>query len=409
MIDLKKIRNDFPMLREGRTMQGKPLVFLDNSSTTFKPDCVIGAMNAYYREETSNVHRGDYDLCNAAENHVIAVRHDVAEFLNAEDNEVVFTSGTTDSLNLVAYGYGLKFLRRGDEIVLSEAEHASNMLPWFRIAKLTGAKIKFVPLTKEGRITPENLETVMSAHTKIVSLAYVGNVLGYIAPVKELAAVAHAHGAVFVVDGAQAVPHMKIDVKDLDCDFLAFSGHKMCGPTGIGVLYGKFKLLCDMDPFETGGGMNVKFFPDGTATYLEPPAKFEAGTINIAGIYGLGAAIKYLTAIGMDEIAVHEAELKRYAVEQLNKTGMVTIYNADSECGIVTFNINNVFAQDAATLLNSKGIACRSGQHCAKILPEFLGTIATVRASFYLYTTTQEIDALVEAVKQGGNFLDAYF
>ena len=409
MFDLAKIRNDFPMIREKPMMQGKPLVFLDNASTTFKPDCVIEAMDSYYREETTNVHRGDYDLCAKAEARVEAIRAHIARFLHAEANEIVFTSGTTDSLNLVAYGYGLKYLKKGDEIVLSEAEHASNALPWFRIAELTGAKVVFVPLTEEGRITPENLEKVMTGRTRLVSLAYVGNVLGFTAPVKELAKVAHAHGAAFCVDGAQAVPHLPIDVKELDCDFLCFSGHKMCGPTGIGILYGKYDLLDAMDPFETGGGMNVKFYNDATATYLKPPAKFEAGTINIAGIFGLGAAVTYLESIGMDAIAAHEAELKAYAVAKLKEVGGITIYNETSEAGIVTFNIENVFAQDAATLLNSKGIACRSGQHCAKMLPAFLETPATLRASFYLYTTHEDIDALVDAVKQGGNFLDAYF
>lgn len=408
MFDVSKIRQDFPMLTPGKKMQGHPLVYLDNASTTFKPQCVLDAMDRYYREETSNSHRGDYDLCYNADKRIESARKTVASFLNADENEIVFTSGTTDSINLVAYGYGLKFLRPGDEILLSHAEHASNMLPWFRIADLTGAKITFIPL-EDRKLTVEGLKSSITEKTKIVALAYVGNVLGYHAPIKEMAKIIHAHNALFLVDGAQAVPHMKIDVKELDCDFLAFSGHKLCGPTGIGALYGKYDILCAMDPFLTGGGNNVKFFPDGTATYLLPPMKYEAGTLNIAGIYGLEAAIRYLQAIGMDTIEAHEEELKRYAVKKLKETGMVTIYNEDAPSGIVTFNINGVFAQDAATLLNSKGIACRSGQHCAKILPEDLGTIATVRASFYLYTTHEEIDALVEAVKQGGDFLDAYF
>lgn len=406
--DVWKIRQDFPMIRNGKQMQGHPLVFLDNASTTFKPDCVIETMDAYYRDETSNSHRGDYDLCYQADKRIESARRTVAKFLNAEENEVVFTSGTTDSINLIAYGYALKHLKPGDEILLSKAEHASNVLPWFRICELTGARVNYVPLV-DDRLTVESLKASMNEHVRIVALAYVGNVLGYVAPIKEMAKVVHSYGAVFAVDGAQAVPHMKIDVKDLDCDFLSFSGHKMCGPTGIGVLYGKYDTLCKTDPFLTGGGMNVKFFPNGEAQYLLPPMRFEAGTLNIAGIYGLETAVKYLQSIGMDAINEHEKELKQYAVKALKATDMVEIYNEDSEAGIVTFNVKGVFAQDAATLLNSKGIACRSGQHCAKILPEVLGTVATVRASFYLYTSKEDIDALVEAVKQGGDFLDAYF
>ena len=241
-------------------------------------------------------------------------------------------------------------------------------------------------------------------------MAHVTNVLGFIAPAKELAKIAHKHGAIFVLDGAQSVPHIKTDVKDMDVDFLAFSGHKLCGPTGIGVLYGKYELLNMMEPFMTGGGMNAKFDMCGDVGYLEPPLRFEAGTQNLAGILGLKPAIEYLESLGMDNIEAYEHELKKYAVEKLQETGCVTIYNATSEGGIVTFNINGVFAQDGATYLNSKGIACRSGQHCAKILIDFLGTVATIRASFYFYTTKEDIDALVEAVKTAKEeYLNAYF
>ncbi|MCR5349060.1 MAG: cysteine desulfurase [Bacilli bacterium] len=409
MYDVYKIRNDFPMLREPQTMQGHPLVFLDNASTTFKPDRVLDAMDVYNRKETANSHRGDYDLCNKADRAVAKARESVARFLNAGVNEIVFTAGATSALNLVAYGYCLKVLKPGDEILISLAEHASNVLPWFRIASLTGAKVKYIPLSEGNRITVEAVKTALTPHTKFVSVAYVGNVLGYIAPIKEIAALAHANGAVLCVDGAQSTPHLKTDVKDLDCDFLAFSGHKFCAPTGTGALYGKYDLLCAMDPFETGGGMNVKFYPDGTATYLLPPMKFEAGTLNVAGIIGLGEAVEYVSSIGLEEISAHEHMLKAYAVEKLLATGMVDIYNADSEGGIVTFNVHGVFSQDFATYLNAQGIACRSGQHCAKMLNDVLCVPATVRASFYLYTTKEEIDALVEAVKHGGNFLDAYF
>ncbi len=410
MLDPYKIRNDFPMYRNKIKMQGKDLVWLDNASTTFKPDCVLEAVSRYYTKETSNSHRGDYDLCFNMDMEVLNARRAVAKFINSKDTEVVFTSGTTASINLVAFGYGVKYLTKNDKILLTQAEHASNVLPWYKVSEMTGCQVDFIPLDKDGRLTPENLEKALTPDVKLVCVAHVTNVLGYIAPIKELAAIAHKHGALIVVDGAQSVPHIKMDVKDSDIDFLSFSGHKMCGPTGIGVLYGKFDLLSKMEPFMTGGGMNAKFDMCGDVNYLEPPLRFEAGTQNLEGIIGLHAAIDYLTSIGLDNIEKHEEELKKYCVEKLKATGKCTIYNEKSEGGIVTFNVNNVFAQDAATYLNSKGIACRSGQHCAKILIDFLGTIATIRASFYLYTTKEDIDALVDAVSTcEGDYLNAYF
>lgn len=410
MLDPYKIRNDFPMYRNKIKMQGKDLVWLDNASTTFKPDCVLEAVSRYYTKETSNSHRGDYDLCFNMDMEVLNARRTVAKFINSKDTEVVFTSGTTASINLVAFGYGVKYLTKNDKILLTQAEHASNVLPWYKVSEMTGCQVDFIPLDKDGRLTPENLEKALTPDVKLVCVAHVTNVLGYIAPIKELAAIAHKHGALIVVDGAQSVPHIKMDVKDSDIDFLSFSGHKMCGPTGIGVLYGKFDLLSKMEPFMTGGGMNAKFDMCGDVNYLEPPLRFEAGTQNLEGIIGLHAAIDYLTSIGLDNIEKHEEELKKYCVEKLKATGKCTIYNEKSEGGIVTFNVNNVFAQDAATYLNSRGIACRSGQHCAKILIDFLGTIATIRASFYLYTTKEDIDALVNAVSTcEGDYLNAYF
>ena len=410
MFDPKKIRGDFPMYRNNIHMQGKPLVWLDNASTTFKPDSVVAAITEYYTNETSNSHRGDYDLCYNMDQKVLETRQAVANFIGCDSREVVFTSGTTNSINLVAFGYGVKFLKEGDEILLTEAEHASNVLPWFKVAEMTGAVIKYIPLDKDGRLTVENLKKTISEKTKLVAVAHVTNVLGYVAPISEIAKVAHEYGALIVVDGAQSVPHMKLNVKKMDADFLAFSGHKLCGPTGIGVLYGKYDLLAKMDPLMTGGGMNAKFDMCGEVGYLEPPLRFEAGTQHLAGIVGLKAAIDYLESLGMDNVEAHERALKKYAVEKLQETGAVTIYNAKSEAGIVTFNINGVFAQDGATYLNSKGIACRSGQHCAKILIDFLGTVATIRASFYIYTTKEDIDALVEAVKTAKeDYLNAYF
>lgn len=410
MFDAKEIRKDFPMFRNEVKMQGKKLVFLDNASTTFKPDSVLNAISNYYQNETSNSHRGDYDLCYKVDQNVLNTRKKIAKFINAKsENEIVFTSGATSSLNLVAYGYGSSHLHEGDEILIDEGEHASNVLPWYVVAKQTGAIVKFVELDKEGKVSIENLKKALTNKTKIVSLAHVSNVLGYVLPIKEMAKIIHENGSIFSVDGAQSVPHMKIDVQDLDCDFLSFSGHKMLGPTGIGVMYGKYDLLKETDPYLVGGGMNDKFNACGLFTYLLPPARFEAGTINIEGIYGLGAAIDYLDSLGMDEINAHEKELKRYAIEKIKETNNAIIYNENSESGIVTFNIKDVFAQDAATFLNSKGIACRSGQHCAKALNQFLGTPATVRASFYIYTTKEDIDALADAIKHGKDFLDAYF
>ncbi len=409
MFDPYEIRKDFPMFRNEIKMQGKPLIWLDNASTTFKPDQVLSAVSSYYTSLTANSHRGDYDLCYYVDKKIEEVREKVGNFINADPREIVFTSGTTMSLNLIAFGYGLKFLKEGDEILLTEAEHASNVLPWFKVAEMTKAVIHYIPLDEKGRLTIENLRKTITKRTKIVAAAMVTNVLAYVAPVKEIAKICHDYGALFVLDGAQTVPHMPLDMKELDCDFMAFSGHKMCGPTGIGCLYGKYDLLKMMDPFMTGGGMNAKFDMCGQVGFLEPPLRFEAGTQNIEGIFGLGAAIDYLSKIGMDEIHEHEKMLKKYAVEELLKTDNAIIYNPDAEGGIVTFNIKEVFAQDAATFLNSRGIACRSGQHCAKILTDFLGTPATVRASFYFYTTKEDIDALADAVKHGKEFLDAYF
>ena len=409
MINPYELRKDFPMLREKRMMQGHELVFLDNASTTFKPDCVIDAINKYLTEETSNSHRGDYDLSFNADQKILKTRENVAGLLNSNVNEIVFTSGTTMSLNLIAYGYALYNLKENDEILISEAEHASNVLPWFRIAELTKAKVTYVSLDQEGRITVKNVKKAITDRTKILSLALVGNVLGYKIDVKEITKICHEKGIIVAIDGAQAVPHMEIDVKDLDIDFLSFSGHKMCASTGIGVLYGKYELLEKMEPVFTGGGMNARFHLDGSVTYLHAPEKFEAGTINIEGIYSLDAAITYLKKIGLKNIDEYEKELRTYAVSRLKEVPNIIIYNENADAGIITFNIKGVFAQDEATYLNSKGFALRSGQHCAKMLDGFLKEFATVRCSIYFYTTKEEIDSLVETLKKGDNFLDAYF
>ena len=312
MIDPKKIREDFPMFSNKVRMQGQPLVFLDNASTTFKPKQVVEAIEKYYTEETSNSHRGDYDLCYNADKRIDETRATVARFINADKKECVFTSGATMSVNLVAYGYALKHLKKGDEILLSVAEHASNTLPWFRVAELTGATISYIELNKEGRITLDNVKKALNEKTKIVAIAQIGNVLGYLADIKSIAKLAHEKGAIMVCDGAQSVPHMKTDVKDLDVDFLSFSGHKMCGPTGIGVLYGKYELLQKMDPVFAGGGMNVYFHSNQDVKYLDAPERFEVGTLNLEGIFGLKAAIEYIEKIGIENIAEYEKKGAKY-------------------------------------------------------------------------------------------------
>ena len=408
MYDVSKIRKQFPMLNN-KTMQGHKLVYLDNSSTTFKPQCVIDAVSKYYSDETANAHRGDYDLLFNMDKKILDVRKTVAKFVNSEVNEVVFTSGDTAALNLVANAYGRKFIKKGDEILLSEEEHASNLLPWYDLAHLTGAVIKFIPLSEKGEITLENLKKTISNKTKIVALAQTSNVLGFTIDVKAFAEVVHQYGAIFVIDGAQSVPHLKTDFKGDDIDFLTFSGHKMCGPTGVGCLIGKYSLLEKMDTYIVGGGMNETFTKDLNMIPYEPPRKFEAGTQNLAGMCGLQKAIEFLMEIGMEEIHNHDHELCEYAISEMEKIDNVIIYNKDAKNGIITFNVKGVFAQDEATLLNSKGIAVRSGQHCAKILNDFLGTPATVRLSTYVYTNKEDIDAFLDAVRNGGDILDAYF
>ena len=408
MYNIKEIRKQFPMLNN-KKMQGHDLVYLDNASTTFKPQCVIDAMNLYYTDQTSNSHRGDYDLMNKNDTMIIETRKTVSHFINSEPNEVVFTSGDTEAINLVANAFAKKILKKGDVIVLSESEHASNLLPWFEVAHDTGAVVEYVPLEKDGRITVDNLIKIMSDKVKIVSLAQTSNVLGFTIDIKEFAKVVHNYGAYFVVDGAQSVPHMKVDFKDANIDFLAVSGHKMCGPTGIGCLIGKHELLQKMATYKVGGGMNVSFEKDTSMIPYEAPMKFEAGTLNLSGIYGFKAAIEFLESIGMDEIHKHDVELCEYAISEMEKIDDIIIYNKDAKNGIITFNKKGIFAQDEATLFNSKGIAIRSGQHCAKILKDYLGCMATCRMSTYLYTTKEDIDAFLDVLINGGDILDAYF
>lgn len=409
--DVEKIRKNFPIFKNYPKMQGKRFAYLDNGATTFKPYSVIRAADYYYTHLNANTHRGDYDLAHDADTAYYEARKTIADFINARlPEEIVFTAGDSMSMNIIAYGM-LDFLKEGDEILLSEAEHASNILPWYDIARIKKVNIRFIPLTKEGRITPENLEKTISPKTKVVSLAHVTNVLGYVLPIKELCAIAHKHGAYFIVDGAQSVPHMKVDVQDLDCDFLAFSGHKMLGPSGIGVMYGKLDLLKKMTPLLAGGGMNARFDKCGNVTYEEPPYKFEAGTQNVAGALGLAAACRYLSKIGFEAIEAHEKRLRTKLVDAMLHNDKIIVYNPTAESGIVTFNVKGVFAQDEGSLLNHYGVAVRSGLHCAKILTDFLGAYGTVRASIYLYNDDEDIDQLTDALhKTGkGDILDAFF
>ena len=409
MFDPNKIRQDFPMFTNKTKMQGHELVFLDNASTTFKPKSVIEAMNYYNEHETANSARGDYDTMYHVDQTIAKTRELVAKFINAYTDEIVFTSSDTESLNLVAFGYFANHLTKDDEILITVAEHASNTLPWFKLQEKIGCKVKYIPLTEEGRLTLDNVEKSITSKTKVISVANVTNVLGFYTDMKPICELAHKHGILVVCDGAQSVPHGKTDVKQFDVDFLGFSGHKMLGPTGIGVLFGKRELLTKTDPIILGGGMNETYETDGSYVLHSAPAKLEAGTKNIQAIYGLGAAIEYINKIGIENINKYEKELRSYAIEKMKEVKDIIIYNENAESGIISFNIKGVFAQDLATLLNSKGIACRSGNHCAKILKNQIHEIATVRASLYFYNTKEEIDKLVEALQEGGNFLDVYF
>ena len=406
MINVEEIRRDFPMLKQ--TMQGQPLVYLDNAATTFKPQCVIDAVTNYYTNFTANCHRGDYDLSHDVDVAYEGVRSKVAKFINCLDKEVAFTSGASESLNIVAHGVG-QWLKEGDEILLNEAEHASNILPWFMVAQEKKAIIKYIPLDEEGRLTVENVKKTITDKTKVISLAHVTNVLAFTIDVKEISKIAHEVGAYVVVDGAQSIAHMEVDVKDLDCDFYCFSAHKMLGPTGVGVLYGKYDLLEKMNPLMMGGGMNSRFYSCGDYSLHHAPSKFEAGTPNIEGVIGFGAAIDYLSKIGMKNIHEYEHKLKEYAIAKLKEIPNIIIYNENSESGVITFNNENIFAQDLATHFNSYGIAVRAGQHCAKILMNYLGTVATVRASISFYNTKEEVDKFIEVCKKGDEYLNAFF
>ncbi|MGL5540857.1 MAG: aminotransferase class V-fold PLP-dependent enzyme [Erysipelotrichaceae bacterium] len=410
MIDVANLRKQFPMLN-GKTMQNHPLIYFDNAATTFKPQCVIDAVTSYYTDYSVNAHRGDYELSFQVDTIYENARNAIAKFIHAKPSEIVFTSGASESLNLVAYGYGQKFLQPDDVVLSTEAEHASNVLPWMQACKVKQARLEYIPLDEAGRLTLENFEKAMNERVKVVAIAQVTNVLGYEVPIKQICEIAHRYGAIVVVDGAQSVPHMPIDVMDLGCDFLAFSAHKMCGPTGVGALYGKYELLDAMDPFLYGGGSNARFDMCGNILLKNPPFKFESGTPAIEAVMGFGKAVGFLSEIGMDNVHAYEQALHRYFIEQLLQIEHIEVYNPEADNGVVTFNIKGVFAQDGATYFNSKGIAVRSGQHCAKLLMDKLGTSATMRASIYIYNTKEEIDTFIEVAKTATreNMLDAFF
>lgn len=399
MLDVEKIRQDFPTLFQ--EVNDEPLVYLDNSATTQKPKQVLSVLEKYYEKDNSNVHRGVHTLSERATEEYEAARETVRRFINAKSTkEVLFTRGATTSLNWVARGYGDKFIQEGDEIVISMMEHHANIVPWQQLAIRKKAVLKYVHFDDEGHLDMNELQQQITDRTKIVAIAQVSNVLGIENPVREIAQIAHQHGALMVVDGAQSIPHMKVDMQDLDCDFFAFSGHKMCGPTGIGVLYGKEKWLEMMDPVEFGGEM-IDFVYDNESTWTELPWKFEAGTPNIAGGIGLGAAIQYLEHIGMDQIHHYEQELVQYVLSKLEAIPGLIIYgphDPKEHTGVISFNIEGIHPHDVSTALDMEGVAVRAGHHCAQPLMRELGTPATARASFYFYNTKEEADRLVAAI-----------
>ncbi|BAL61781.1 SufS subfamily cysteine desulfurase [Melissococcus plutonius DAT561] len=398
MIDAQKIKEDFPILFQ--QVNDEPLVYLDNAATTQKPIAVLKKMMNYYEKDNANVHRGVHTLAERATVEYEAAREKIRLFIHANETaEILFTRGTTTSLNWIAQSYGER-IQAGDEIVISYMEHHSNIIPWQQLAKRKGAVLKYIDLTEEGFLDIEQAKQIITNKTKIVSLTHSSNVLGVINPIKELTTLAHRMGAIIVVDGAQSVPHFPIDVQQLDIDFLAFSGHKMCGPTGIGVLYGKRELLEEMEPVEFGGEM-IDFVHLYESTWKELPWKFEAGTPNIAGAIALGAAIDYLTEIKLSEIQEHEAMLVDYLLPKLQAIDGITIYgpkNTKDHTNVISFNLEGLHPHDVATALDMEGIAVRAGHHCAQPLMNYLNVSAMVRASFYFYNTKEDADRLIEAI-----------
>jgi cysteine desulfurase/selenocysteine lyase len=396
-LDVAALRREFPIL--SLNVNGKPLIFLDNAASSQMPQPVIERWVKYRSAQHANIHRAVHYLSETATAEYEKARHKVQAFINAaEPRECIFTSGTTDGINLVAQGYGRKFFNAGDEIILTTLEHHSNIVPWQMVAEERGAKIRVVPINDRGELLVEDYRKLFNANTKFVAMTHVSNALGTITPVREMIAIAHEHGVPVLVDGAQAAPHLKVDVQDLDCDFYAFSGHKLCGPTGIGVLYGKAALLEKMQPFKGGGDMILTVTFDKT-TYASIPAKFEAGTPPIGEAITLGAAIDYITAIGIDRIAAHETDLLDYATDQLNRMpGVRLIGTAEKKAAVLSFALEGVHPHDVGSLLNDDGVAIRTGHHCAQPVMQRFKVPATSRASFAFYNTMAEVDALVASI-----------
>ena len=395
-IEDRKIRENFPVLEE------RKVTYLDNSATTQRPPCVIKAVDDYYRRSNANPMRGLYELSIESTDAYENARAKVADFIGAaSDREIIFTRNTTESLNLIAYSYGMNFLHEGDEIIITIMEHHSNMLPWQQVAKHTGCKLTYIYSEKDGNLPPEKLEEAISDKTKLVSVTQISNVFGRLNDVKAFAEIAHRNGAVISVDGAQSVPHIPVDVQDLDCDFMSFSGHKMFAPMGIGVLYAKKELLEKMPPFLYGGEM-IEYVTTEGATYNEVPHKFEAGTVNVGGAVGLSAAIDFMRRFGWDEIQKRELEVTRYAMEKMAEVPHVNIIGAsdpEDHHGIITFTIDDVHPHDIAEIFNSNGVAVRAGHHCAQPLHKFLGAMSTTRASMAFYNDKEDIDIFISALK----------
>ncbi|MBI2101173.1 cysteine desulfurase [Candidatus Woesearchaeota archaeon] len=396
-MDVEQIRKNFPILQ--RKVHNKPLVYFDNAATSQKPKQVIEAIGFYYKNYNANIHRSIHELGEEATEKYEEAHKKTADFINADSYQnIVFTKNTTESLNLLAYSLTAK-LKKNDEIVVSQMEHHSNFVPWQQLAKQRGLRLKFIEIDKDGNLDKNSIKKNITKKTKIVSLTHISNVLGTINPVEKIAKIAHENGALMVVDGAQAAPHMPVDVKKLDADFYAFSGHKMLGPTGIGVLYGKKELLEEMQPFLYGGEMIREVRFDDTK-FNDLPWKFEAGTMNIAEAIGLSAAIDYLNKIGMDNVQKHDRELVEYAMGQLKGIDGIKIYGPDERDAVISFNLGNIHAHDVAQVLDSEGVAIRAGHHCCMPLMSVLGVAATARASFYLYNTEKEIDVFVNALNK---------
>lgn len=393
-------RDDFPAIDNN-------LIYFDNSATSLKPKCVIDKMMEYYSKYTSNIHRGDYNNAIRTNKEYDEAREVVKNFIHAKSmEEIVFTSGTTDSLNTIVFGYFKNILNKDDEVLITKSEHASNVLPWFVLEKMGKCTIKYIRLNENYEVTLENVKKSINKNTKVISIAHVSNVIGDIRDIEGIGKIAKDNNLYFVVDAAQSVSHINIDVIKSNISFLAFSGHKMCGPTGVGVLYGKNEYLKDLVPLKYGGGMNESFDSDKSYILKNHPISLEAGTPPIAEVIGLKEAINYVTSIGVDNIHKHELELKKYLISKIENMDNIIIYNKHTESGIVTFNIKDVFAQDTSIYLNTYGIAIRAGNHCAKILKDEIGIKNTCRISFYIYNTFEEIDKLVEALKNSDKLYD---